>query len=103
MAARPHAVDQVLSELGRPEPGPRARGPARQRELRWTSRRRDYEYPGGPSTGLGTLAAVFTGVGPFQHNDPRDRPLGVFGKKVTIHCGPGRASHVLLPIIPPAR
>src|SRR6185369_10982427 len=37
-----------------------------------TVRGRDYEYPGGPSTGLGTLGAVFTGVGPFQHNDPRD-------------------------------
>ena len=68
-----------------------------------TVRGRDYEYPGGPSTGLGTLGAVFTGVGPFQHNDPRDRPADVFGKKVTIHCGPGRQSYVLLPVIPPAR
>src|SRR5215475_10082608 len=66
-----------------------------------TVRGRDYEYPGGPSTGLGTLGAVFTGVGPFQHNDPRDRPPEIFGKKVTIHGGPARRSHVLLPIIPP--
>ena len=43
-----------------------------------TVRGRDYEYPGGPSVGLGTLGAVFTGVGPFQHNDPRDRPPDVF-------------------------
>jgi len=68
-----------------------------------TVRGRDYEYPGGPSTGLGTLGAVFTGVGPFQHNDPRDRPAEIFGKKVTVHCGPGRQSYVLVPIIPPGR
>ena len=65
-----------------------------------TVRGRDYEYPGGPSTGLGTLGAVFTGVGPFQHDDPTDRPPEIFGKTVTIHCGPARRSHVLLPIIP---
>jgi hypothetical protein len=68
-----------------------------------TVRGRDYEYPGGPSTGLGTLGAVFTGVGPFQHNDPRDRPAEVFGGKVTLHGGPGRASHLLLPVIPAAK
>src|SRR5438105_3619735 len=68
-----------------------------------TVRGRDYEYPGGPSTGLGTLGAVFTGLAPFQHNDPRDRPAEIFGKKVTIHCGPGRQSYLVLPIIPSAR
>jgi predicted acyl esterase len=64
-------------------------------------RGRDYEYPGGAGVGLGTLGAVFTGVGPFQHNDPRDRPPDVFGRKVTLHCGPGRPSHLLVPILPP--
>jgi hypothetical protein len=66
-----------------------------------TVRGRDYEYPGGSSVGLGTLGAVFTGVGPFKHDDPADRPPDIFGKTVTIHCGPARRSHVLLPIIPP--
>jgi predicted acyl esterase len=66
-----------------------------------TVRGRDYEYPGGPSAGLGTLGAVFTGVGPFQHNDPSDRPPEVFGKRVTLHCGPKQASHLLVPVIPP--
>ncbi len=65
-----------------------------------TVRGRDYEYPGGPGAGLGVLGGVFTGVGPFQHNDARDRPPEVFGKEVTLHCGPGRQSHILLPIIP---
>ncbi|HWU38240.1 MAG TPA: CocE/NonD family hydrolase C-terminal non-catalytic domain-containing protein, partial [Candidatus Acidoferrum sp.] len=65
-----------------------------------TVRGRDYEYPGGPGAGLGVLGAVFTGVGPFQHNEARDRPPEIFGKKVTLHCGPGQPSHILLPIIP---
>jgi predicted acyl esterase len=68
-----------------------------------TVRGRDYEFPGGPSVGLGTLGAVFTGVGPFKHDDAGDRPPEVFGKTVTIHCGPKQPSHVLLPIIPAAR
>jgi len=71
--------------------------------LALTVRGRDYEYPGGPSVGLGTLGASFTGVGPFQHNDPRDRPLAIFGKRVTLHCGAAHASHLLLPIVPPRR
>jgi predicted acyl esterase len=50
--------------------------------LALTVRGRDYEYPGGAGAGLGTLGAVF-------------------GKAVTLHCGPGRPSHVPLPIIPP--
>ncbi|MBP2672585.1 MAG: peptidase [candidate division NC10 bacterium] len=66
-----------------------------------TVRGRDYEYPGGPGAGLGVLGDVFTGVGPFQHNDARDRPPEIFGKNVTLHCGPGRPSHVLLPVVPP--
>jgi predicted acyl esterase len=66
-----------------------------------TVRGRDYEYPGGPSAGLGTLGAVFTGVGPFQHNDPQDRPPEIFGRRVTLHCGPKQPSHLLVPVIPP--
>jgi predicted acyl esterase len=69
----------------------------------FTVRGRDYEYPGGPGAGLGTFAPTFTGVGPFKHNDPGDRPPEIFGKNVTLHCGPGRPSHVLLPIVPPKR
>jgi uncharacterized protein len=65
-----------------------------------TVRGRDYEYPGGPSVGLGTLGAVFTGVGPFKHDDATDRPPAIFAGDVTIHCGPRQPSHLLLPIIP---
>jgi uncharacterized protein len=65
-----------------------------------TVRGRDYEYPGGAGAGLGTFAPTFSGVGPFKHDDPRDRPPEVFGRRVTLHCGPARPAHLLLPIIP---
>jgi len=68
-----------------------------------TVRGKDYEWPGGGAKGLGTLGEVFTGVGPFKHDDPQDRPPEVFGGKVTIHAGKGRASHILLPVIPAKR
>ncbi|MBI3454903.1 MAG: hypothetical protein HY002_03855 [Candidatus Rokubacteria bacterium] len=50
--------------------------------------------------GLGTFATAFTGCGPFLHNDPRDRPTEIFGKRVTLHGGPRRPAHLLLPLIP---
>jgi hypothetical protein len=43
---------------------------------------------------------TFTGVGPFRHDDPRDRPPEIFGGDVTLHTGPGRNAYVMLPIIP---
>ncbi len=66
-------------------------------------RGKDYVYPGGPGKGLGVLGAVFTGVGPFQHAETRDRPPEIFAGNVTLHAGPGRPAHVLLPIIPSGR
>jgi predicted acyl esterase len=68
-----------------------------------TVRGRDYEYPGGPGVGLGVLGAVFTGVGPFRHDEARDRPPAIFSKNVTVHCGPEHTSHLLLPIVPTRR
>jgi predicted acyl esterase len=68
--------------------------------LALTVRGKDYVYPGGASAGLKTLGTAWTGVGPFQHNDPRDRPAAVFGGDVTLHTGPGRNAYLLLPIIP---
>ncbi len=41
------------------------------------------------------------GCGPFVHDDPNDRPPAVFGGKVTLHFGPERPAHLLLPVIPP--
>jgi len=42
---------------------------------------------------------LFTGVGPFLHDDPRDRPPKVFEGKVILHAGGGKDAYVLLPII----
>jgi hypothetical protein len=67
--------------------------------LALTVRGKDYVYPGGGGGGLKTLGD-FTGVGPFRHDDPRDRPAEVFGGDVTLHAGPGRNAYVMLPIIP---
>ena len=64
-----------------------------------TVRGRDYEYPGGTGEGVGVLGKVFTGCGPFRHDDARDRPAEVFGADVTLHTGPDRPAHVLLPVI----
>ena len=60
----------------------------------------DYVYPGEPGAGVETLGKVWTGVGPFTHDDPRDRPPAIFGGDVTLHAGPGREPYVLLPVIP---
>jgi hypothetical protein len=62
-------------------------------------RGKDYVYGGGGGAGLKTLG-TFTGVGPFRHDDPRDRPAAVFGGDVTLHAGPERNAYVMLPVIP---
>jgi predicted acyl esterase len=62
-------------------------------------RGRDYEYAGA-SARLSNLKNDLTGVGPFLHNDPEDRPSDPFHGTVTLHTGPDHPSTVLLPIIP---
>jgi len=64
-------------------------------------RGKDYEYAGSSGEGLATMKNKFRGCGPFLHNDPRDRPVKIFGGNVTLHTGPENASHLLLPVIPP--
>jgi predicted acyl esterase len=44
---------------------------------------------------------TMTGVGPFKHDDPADRPPEIFDNRVTLYTGRGQESHLLLPIIPP--
>jgi hypothetical protein len=65
-----------------------------------TVRGKDYVYPGDVADDGEKLGGVWNGVGPFKHDDPRDRPADVFGGDVTIHTGPDRQSHLLLPVIP---
>jgi len=62
-------------------------------------RGRDYEYPGAPIVIPG-VGYTFTGVGPFVHDDPRDRPKEIFGGSNTLHFESGRQPYLLLPVIP---
>ena len=41
-----------------------------------------------------------TGVGPFRHADPEDRPVEIFGGKNRLHFETGKEPYLLLPIIP---
>ena len=61
----------------------------------------DYVYPGEPDAGLSNMKNQFTGVGPFLHDDPDNRPAEIFGNNVTVHIGPDHAGYLLLPVIPP--
>jgi predicted acyl esterase len=63
-------------------------------------RGRDYVFTGDLGGRLSNMKNVMTGVGPFLHDDPRDRPVKIFGGTTTIHFGPGRENFVLLPVIP---
>jgi predicted acyl esterase len=63
-------------------------------------RGRDYVYPGGGGGKLSNMKNEFTGVGPFLHDEPGNRPAKIFGGKVTLHTGSDKPAYVLLPIIP---
>jgi uncharacterized protein len=66
-----------------------------------TVRGKDYVHKGTSGGRLSNMKNEFTGCGPFLHDDPRDRPLEVFGGRTTIHAGPGHDNYLLLPVIPP--
>ena len=63
-------------------------------------RGRDYVHPGGTGSRLSTMKNDLTGCGPFLHDDPRDRPISIFGGTTTLHLGSDAENFVLLPIIP---
>jgi uncharacterized protein len=62
-------------------------------------RGRDYEHEG-PPLELAGVKYTLTGVGPFLHAHPHDRPKEVFGGTYTLHFEPGRQPYLLLPVIP---
>ncbi len=68
-----------------------------------TVRGKDYEWQKSTGARLSNFKNELRGCGPFLHDDPRDRPGAVFGGRVTIHAGPERESHVLVPVVPPKR
>ncbi len=66
-------------------------------------RGRDYEFRGETDADESTITTFknrFTGVGPFLHDDPVDRPADVFGGISALHLGPERPGYLLAPIVP---
>jgi uncharacterized protein len=62
-------------------------------------RGKDYHYPGEPLKIPGFKYSL-TGVGPFLHHHPKDRPVEVFGAANTLHFDAAEQPYVLLPVIP---
>jgi predicted acyl esterase len=65
-----------------------------------TVRGKDYRYGGKTVKFSAPYHQPSTGVGPYTHADPNDRPPEIFGGKVTLHLGGARESYLLLPVIP---
>jgi hypothetical protein len=61
-------------------------------------RGKDYENEGPPLT-LDGVKYSLTGVGPFLHTHPQDRPTDIFDGSNTLHFAPSQQPYVLLPII----
>lgn len=70
-----------------------------------TIRGSDYEYDGPLDKSRSRLGKTFKnemrGVGPYLHDDARDRKPGVFDGVQTVYTGGPRRSSLLVPIIPP--
>jgi uncharacterized protein len=64
-------------------------------------RGKDYEYPGDLSGMSAPIGQPFTGVGPFRHSSPDDRPPAVFENRVVLHIDPEHPPCLLLPVVPP--
>jgi predicted acyl esterase len=64
-------------------------------------RGRDYAFDGPPVEIPGVKHAL-TGVGPFLHEEPQNRPAEIFAGVTVLHAGAEHGCYVLLPVIPPA-
>src|SRR5437867_4544572 len=71
--------------------------------LALTVRGRDYEWGKATGARLSNFKNELRGCGPFLHDDPRDRPVAIFGGRTTLHVGPKQQSYVLVPVIPAKR
>jgi predicted acyl esterase len=65
-------------------------------------RGKDYQYPGDLSGVSAAIGQPFTGVGPFRHTLPEDRPAALFDNRVTLHIDPADPPYLLLPLVPAA-
>ncbi|OGA49525.1 MAG: peptidase S15 [Betaproteobacteria bacterium RIFCSPLOWO2_12_FULL_62_13] len=65
-------------------------------------RGKDYYYPG-PPLEIPGVNFKLTGVAPFWHENPKDRPAEIFGGTNSLHFGPSQQPYVLLPVVPPQR
>ena len=54
----------------------------------------DYTNPAAAQT-----AGPTAGSGSFLHQDPVDRPVGLFGSRVTVHTGGEHRSYLMLPVV----
>jgi predicted acyl esterase len=71
--------------------------------LALTVRGRDYEWGKATGARLSNFKNELRGCGPFLHDDPRDRPVAIFGGRTTLHVGPKQQAYVLVPVIPARR
>ena len=69
--------------------------------LALTIRGGDYEYGGTPVVAP-HVPYPLRGVGPFTHNERRNRPAEIFGGITTLHFADNRQPWLMLPIIPSA-
>jgi uncharacterized protein len=61
---------------------------------------RDFDH-GRTGDATSHIAGAFTGVGPFTHDDPIDRPLTELERtRITVISGPEHPSQLLVPVIP---
>lgn len=60
---------------------------------------KDYEYGGSPVIAP-HVPYPLRGVGPFIHNNSKDRPADVFGGRNALHFDENRQAWLMLPIIP---
>jgi uncharacterized protein len=67
-------------------------------------RGRDYEWQKTTGAKLSNFKNELRGCGPFLHDDPRDRPAGVFDGVTTLHLGDSKVgkdvAFLLLPVMP---
>ena len=63
-------------------------------------RGRDYEWGKATGARLSNFKNELRGCGPFLHDDPRDRPVAVFGGRNTLHTGHEQQSYILFRSFP---